>query len=219
MRAAAALPDRPPPWGLVASLALHGLLLIVLAFLPPVEPLVSPAERSIEVEIVTLPAQPQAEPGAAVPARVPETPSLPPTVAPAATPAPAAPTMVRPTQLLSAATLADPRSREAAQTLSQLAPDDRIEQLCDTEAMDQLHAWRKDIEPDRLIAYAMAQTRLDGTLLQADGAAFRSRRQWYKLKFRCAVTADFAKVASFEFLAGEPVPRNQWSSHNLTPVD
>lgn len=219
MRAAAALPDRPLPWGLVASLALHGLLLIVLAFLPPAEPLVVPAERSIEVEIVTLPAQPPAEPGAAVPERVPETPSLPPTAAPAATPTPAPPTMVRPTHLLSAGTLADPRSREAAQTLSQLAPDDRIEQLCDTEAMDQLHAWRKDIEPDRLIAYAMAQTRLDGTLLQADGAAFRSRRQWYKLKFRCAVTADFAKVANFEFLAGEPVPRNQWSSHNLTPVD
>ena len=215
---AAALPARPLPWGLIASLALHGLLLVILALLPPAEPLVVPPERSIEVEIVTLP-PPQAEASAAVPSRVPEAPSLPPTVAPPTTPAPAAPAMVRPSQLLSARALADPRSREAAQALSQLSPDDRIEQLCDTEAMDQLHALDKDIEPDRLIAYAMAQTRLDGTLLQADGAAFRSRGQWYRLKFRCAVTADFAKVVSFEFLAGEAVPRSQWSSHNLTPVD
>jgi len=217
MRAAAALRARAPSSGLLASLGLHALLLAVLALLPPAAPLIAPAERSIEVEIVTAPGEPPVRPGAAVPSRVPQA-TLPAT-APAATPSPSAPAMVRPTQLLSAKSLADPRSREAAQALAQLAPDDRIEQLCDTEAMDQLHAWRGDVEPDRLVAYAMAQTRLDGTLFQADGAAFRSRRQWFRLKFRCAVTPDFTKVADFEFLVGEAVPRSQWSAHNLTPVD
>ena len=218
MRQAEPSPRRSVPWGLLASLLLHALLVTVIILLPQPDPMTPLVENSIEVEIVSAPpAVPELRPSqVAPPARIPDVaPERP--VPPAPKPQP--PAMIRPTQLLSARTLGDPRSREAKATLAQLAPDDRIEQLCDVEAMDQVHAWKADFQPDRLIAYAMAETRLSGGALQADGAAFRSKRQWYKLKFKCAVSADLTKVASFEFLVGDPVPRSQWQSHNLPAVE
>ena len=218
MRQVEASPRRSVPWGLLASLLLHALLVTVLVLLPQPDPMIPMVEHSIEVEIVSAPpAEPELRPSqvgppARVPDGVPEKP-LPPV------PKPQPPAMIRPTQILSARTLGDARSREARATLAQLAPDDRIEQLCDVEAMDQLHAWKSELQPDRLIAYAMAETKLSDGAMQADGAAFRSKRQWYKLKFKCAVSPDLTKVASFEFLVGDPVPKSEWQTHNLPAVE
>ncbi|WP_420959831.1 DUF930 domain-containing protein [Brucella sp. IR073] len=146
----------------------------------------------------------------------PKSPELP---APAAQTAPEPPPIIRATNLYSARMLADPRSRQAREALAQLAGPDRMEQLCDAEAMEQIARWRREFQPDRLIAYAMDDTRLDGALVIADGAAFRSKGRWYQIKFRCGLTADLKTVASFEFQVGDPIPREQWAAHYLSVDD
>lgn len=120
--------------------------------------------------------------------------------------------------MLSGKTLADPRSREAREILAQLADDERMVQLCSIEAMDQIHQWRQDFWPDRLVAYAKADTKISGDILQAEGAAFRSEGRWYDLKFTCELAPDHAKVAAFEFLVGDAVPTDEWEIYNLPAI-
>lgn len=129
------------------------------------------------------------------------------------------PAMIRASRLLSAGVLADPRSRQAREALATLSPDERVIQLCDMEALEQVHAWKAALRPDMVVAYAMADPTLTDGRLDAPGAAFRNRRHWYAIAFTCAVTPDLAKVASFEFLVGDEIPRKQWQEHNLSASD
>ncbi len=136
----------------------------------------------------------------------------------AATPPPDARPTIQAKQFFSAAILADPRSRQALEGLSQLAADERIVQLCNLEAMEQVHRWRVDFIPDLLVAYAMADILLAGRNLRADGAAFRSRGRWFNIKFGCAVAPDIESVVQFEFQIGDEIPESEWEAHFL-PAD
>lgn len=211
------------------SLGLHVALLAALILLPNVERLRPEPDEGVEVELVTpeqieakqerpaAPLQPQA-PGPTRPEAVltepPPTqpPAQPPMLPP---PLPAPPAMVRARRLLSDAVLSNPLSRGAREALRQLEDSERIEQLCNLEAMGQVHAWKAELEPDRVVAYAMEGTKLSRLAMQADGAAFRSKRRWYQLKFRCELSPDRAKVTGFEFMVGEPIPRGEWRARNL----
>lgn len=212
--------------GVIGSLCLHLGLLGALIWLPTIEQLKPAPEDSIEVELVT-PQQAEAradprqqEPVPEVPKPTPPgitaaAPQSPPQPRPDTPPVVAAPVMIRARRTLSGKVLAEPRSRQAREALTQLDPSERIEQLCNLEAMSQIQAWKAEFQPDRVVAYAMADTRFSAGMLQADGAAFRSKQQWYRLRFRCETTPDRGKVAGFEFLVGDAVPRSEWSAHNL----
>ena len=130
-------------------------------------------------------------------------------------PRPAPEPMVRPATLLSGNALADPRNRAARRMLPQLAAAERMEQLCALEAMGQVHAWRRDFQPDRLIAYAMAPTEVAGNALTAEGGAFHSRSRWFRIRFRCELTPDHARIAAFAFQVGDAVPRDAWARYGL----
>ncbi|QCL98003.1 DUF930 domain-containing protein (plasmid) [Agrobacterium tumefaciens] len=117
--------------------------------------------------------------------------------------------------MFSAKILADPRSKGALVALRQLATDDRIIQLCNVEVMEQVHRWNPDYQPDFVVAYAIADTKLSGLTLQADGGALRSKRHWYDVKFRCEVTPDLEKVVAFEFSLGAEIPESEWEAHSL----
>ncbi|UXN58760.1 DUF930 domain-containing protein [Phyllobacterium zundukense] len=129
------------------------------------------------------------------------------------------PTMVKPSRMLSEKVLADPRSRKARKELAALAPGDQIEQLCNLEAMAQISAWSKDFQPDRVIAYAMADPNMTANAFSAEGAALHSKREWYRLRFKCELTPDHKKVAGFEFLMGERIPKKDWAEHSLPDDD
>lgn len=182
--------DRLILWGLLASILLHAVLLAMLTLSPRPLRFETRPESSVDIEIAAPPQAP---------------------------PSPAA--MIRATRLLAAATFADPRSRQAREMLPHLATSERVEQLCGLEAMGQVHAWKDDFQPDTLVAYAMAETRIVSTTVEADGGAFRSRKHWYNIKFRCEVAPDLAKVVSFEFAVGSEIPRHDWQKHNLTVDD
>ncbi|RCS23548.1 DUF930 domain-containing protein [Phyllobacterium salinisoli] len=202
-------------WAVAASLALHALIAVALSLIPAMQPPELPPEEAVTVEIVMPPPSPPVPPAVqelAVPRKAPET-SEPRAEKPADPPA-----MVHATNLFSAKMLADPRNRQARQALAQLAGPDRIEQICDAEAMEQIQRWRQNFKPDRLVAYAMSGTRTDGATLIADGAAFRSKSLWYNVKFKCEMAANLRKIASFEFQVGAPIPRAEWETHNLSAV-
>lgn len=126
--------------------------------------------------------------------------------------------MIRPTEMLSAKTLADPRSRQARADLATFASDERMVQLCNLEAMDQIRRWRADFRPERVVPYATAEEKVRGTTIAADGAAFRSRKNWYSLKFKCRLARDGESVIGFEFLVGDPVARDKWDELGLPAV-
>lgn len=209
------------PWGISASLALHMMLAATLALMPVPKRPKRLQEKSVSVEILTLeqlqpprhaksapvaPAAPVPSPVATTPAR--EAPSS------AAQP----PAMIRPTEMLSAKTLADPRSRQARADLATFATDERMVQLCNLEAMDQIRKWRADFQPERVVPYAMAEEKISGTSITANGAAFRGRGNWYALKFTCELARDGQSVTGFAFLVGDPVPKEKWDELGLPAV-
>ncbi|MFA6156579.1 DUF930 domain-containing protein [Mesorhizobium sp.] len=207
------------PWGISTSIVLHALLFAALALMPlPKRPKRLEEER-VSVDILT-PAQfeaatrpPPTQAAAEAPVVMPPPASSQPRVQ-----QPTAPGMIRPTEMLSAKTLADPRSRQARADLATFASDERMVQLCDLEAMDQIHRWRADFRPERVVPYATAEEKFTGIMVAANGAAFRSRGNWYGLKFRCQLAGDGESVVGFEFLVGDLVPREKWDELGLPSV-
>jgi hypothetical protein len=206
---------RSMPWAAGGSLGLHAAIVVLLVLLlPAMPPLLLPKEPTVMVEILsadqlaaaTTPPPIAKAPPEPLAASRPSGPAEP-------TPQPGA--MIRAEHFFSAATLADPRSKRAREALRQLASGERVIQLCNLEALEQVHRWKPEFQPDYLMAYAMAGAKLSENAVEADGAAFRSKRHWYKIKFKCQVTPDLATVAAFEFLVGDEIPRSQWASHDL----
>lgn len=177
------------------------------------EALTRPKPPPVVAPVPAAPALPEALPTPDEPAPSPQPPVLPPQPAPVE-----ADGMIHPPRMLSQRVLADPRSRETVALLPRLAPDERVEQLCGLEAMGQIHDWQRDFEPDRVTAYALVGTRLSGRVLTAEGAAFRSRRRWYGLRFACTVSPDLKRVTAFAFHVGEPIPRERWEALGLPAV-
>ncbi|WDZ80470.1 DUF930 domain-containing protein (plasmid) [Ensifer adhaerens] len=134
----------------------------------------------------------------------------------AVTPSPDVSPTIQAKQFFSAEILAHPRSRQALEGLSQLAADERIVQLCNLEAMEQVHRWRNDFAPDSLVAYATADVLLAGRNLRADGAAFRSKGRWFNIKVGCDVAPDIKSVVRFEFQVGDEIPESEWEAHFLS---
>lgn len=236
MRAPASAASRPGGWSFGASLGFH--LLIGLAFLLAVTPRPQgpSSEESVSVDVLT-PQQfeaasrpPVAEaqiPAETLPQPVDDASSQPSTESPAPDfaklptdrPSPQARVMVQATHLRSAKVLADPRSAKARKTLEQLAPSERIVQLCNIEAMEQVVLWKATLKPDFLVAYAMADTEMSGQKLTANGGAFRSKGRWYNIGFTCEVTPDLKQVVSFAFAVGSEIPKGDWAEHNLLADD
>lgn len=217
--------------GFFGALTLHGLLLalVVLAAGHAMAPAVPPADpQGLQAEVIsardfdtlrgmTPPPEPEMPPPAAG-EPLPSIPPLPRTAAAPRARAATQPEMIRPTRLLSEQALDSPRSRGLRRSLATLADEERIAQLCDLEAMEQVAAWNPAYRPDRLVDYALSDTRMEGDTLVAHGGAFRSRRQWYEISFRCELDAGQRKVAGFAFHVGEAIPREEWASDNLAAV-
>lgn len=91
----------------------------------------------------------------------------------------------------------------------------RLEQLCNLEAMAQIALLLQSFQPDRVVAYAKADVKIVDNKLVAEGAAFRSNRQWYGLTFTCGLSADHQAVQSFEFSVGKAIPKRFWEKYNL----
>jgi len=107
---------------------------------------------------------------------------------------------------------ADPRFEKS---LHMLAPEERLEQLCDYMAMKQIRKDAKQFRPDRAVANAMSEPRIKQHTIEAKGGAFRSRGKWYALTFACTATPDHMEVVSFRYTIGAEIPESKWASFNL----
>lgn len=212
-----------PPWALPASVAGHAFLFLVLGLLATVRNVDPPRTRSIEVEIVSeeqyraktiAPIREQTvdRPAATAPAKPNDEPSSPKKDQPSDR-------TIKATRLFTGAILKDPANREVRETLPTLERTERLTQLCDIEALEQIRVANPATIPDSMEAAAFAETRVTGLTVIAPGAAYRSRRKWYQAKFNCSVAADYMRVTEFSFSVGDSIPESEWDSHNLIAED
>jgi len=223
--------ERRVPWGTLASFGLHAALALTLLLATPLRQLVVPPPQPVAVEIVT-PAEFAALATPAPPALT--APSSPDTTAPTAPPA-AVPERLAPspplvprrephptftaTQFYSASILREPGMEHIRKAMGTLADSERIVQLCNIEGLEQIRRAAPSYDPDTLVPYAMADTTAAGFTITATGGAFRSRRKWYGISFRCTAAADYSGVTQFAFRLGDPIPEDQWEEHNLNVED
>lgn len=124
----------------------------------------------------------------------------------------------RATSFYGARVLADPRSAQARQMLGTLAGDDRKDQVCALEAMEQVRHARRGFRPTRVAPHAFKNTQRDGNEISVPAGALRSNGVWYELAYRCEVASDGKTVSEFEFALGPAIDRSIWDEHGLAPV-
>jgi len=100
-------------------------------------------------------------------------------------------------------------------SLKMLAPEERLEQLCDYTAMTRIRNEQKQFRPDRAVANATAEPKASGDTLEVSGGAFRSHKKWYALSYRCTATPDRMSVVAFRFTIGDEIPEAKWSTYGL----
>src|SRR5262249_46636561 len=86
---------------------------------------------------------------------------------------------------------------------------------CDYTAMSRIREQNKDYRPDRAVANAMAEPVASGDTLEVSGGAFRSRKKWFALSYRCTATPDHLTIVNFRFTIGEEIPEGKWAAFGL----
>ncbi|MCO6185819.1 DUF930 domain-containing protein [Rhizobium sp. L1K21] len=207
---------------LLVSIFLHLLLLAAaLALIPQPEAPGTPPENVVSVNMLpSVPERPFELPPMSAPDVLRTPPKIPLPDAGSRTAPPAQSSQMQAaTKLFARDVLQKPINARAVAALATLAEPERVEQLCDVEGMEQIAAADKAFAPDQLVAYAMANTHVEGRALIANGAAFRSGGQWYNFKFRCGLNEDLSEVTSFSFQIGAPIGKELWADHMLTAHD
>jgi len=113
-----------------------------------------------------------------------------------------------------AAAQADAGQTRFERSLRNLAPSARLEQICDYTAMMRIREASK-FRPDRAVGYAISRAKVSDNTIVAEGAAFRSRKKWYRLSYTCKTTSDRMKVLSFDYKIGPEIPEEKWSAYGL----
>lgn len=99
--------------------------------------------------------------------------------------------------------------------LLKLDPQTRLEQRCDAEVLDRISHDDHKYKADRVVAYAFATPEMAPDAIKSPGAAFRSKGQWYRLKFKCQTAPDHMQVLDFRYRIGEEIPEADWAKYNL----
>ncbi|RWC78325.1 MAG: DUF930 domain-containing protein [Mesorhizobium sp.] len=99
--------------------------------------------------------------------------------------------------------------------LMKLDPQTRLEQRCDAEVLDRITHDDRKFKADRVVAYAFATPEMSADAIRSPGAAFRSRGQWYRLKFKCQTGPDHMEVLQLRYRIGDEIPEADWPKYNL----
>jgi hypothetical protein len=99
--------------------------------------------------------------------------------------------------------------------LLKLDPQTRLEQRCDAEVLDRISHDDHKYKADRVVAYAFATPEMKADAIRSPGAAFRSKGQWYRLKFKCETAPDHMEVLQFRYRIGDEIPEADWAKYNL----
>lgn len=109
-------------------------------------------------------------------------------------------------------------TREAAE-MRQLAPTDRMIQVCFLKLEDRLSRETSYKRVDRVVLDAFSRGKIEDRTVRGKGAAFRNKGNWFRLRFRCSVTADRMHVEDLHYtvLSQTPIARSEWERHWLFP--
>jgi hypothetical protein len=99
--------------------------------------------------------------------------------------------------------------------LEKLDESTRLEQVCSLEAMLRMKRDKSSHRPDRAIIHAISEPKRVGDTLQGEGAAFRSRRKWYRFSFTCKAEPGLMKVMEFSYRLGDEIPEDKWEQYGL----
>jgi hypothetical protein len=99
--------------------------------------------------------------------------------------------------------------------LMKLDPAVRLEQTCDTGAMEKIRKDKTPYRADRVVAYAFQPPEIGKNSVKAPGAAVRSRGEWYRLSYECTTDSDNIEIRALTYHIGEKIPSDQWEKHNL----
>jgi Domain of Unknown Function (DUF930) len=99
--------------------------------------------------------------------------------------------------------------------LKELDLSARLEQRCDIEAMSRIASDKKGYRPERVVAGATQDAKVDGDSLKGDGAAFRSKGKWYRLSYVCKTSPDHMDVLDFSYKIGDAIPQSDWDKYQL----
>ncbi|MBZ9810748.1 MULTISPECIES: DUF930 domain-containing protein [unclassified Mesorhizobium] len=99
--------------------------------------------------------------------------------------------------------------------LLKLDPQTRLEQRCDAEVLDRITHDDRKYKADRVVAYAFATPVMSDDAIKSPGAAFRSKGQWYRLKFKCETAPDHMEVLQLRYRIGDEIPETDWAKYNL----
>ena len=221
---------RPSPWGTLASLGLHVGLALAVILLTPIKDIVAPPPQPVAVEILTeqqfaaleLPAEtPPPVLAAPAPAEEAAPPAPGEQIAPSGPLAPNLPEnpLVTATEFYAANLLRQPDMQRIRRSLTGFADSERMVQICNIEALEQIRRAAPAFDPDTMVAYAMADMVWQGMTLTAAGGAFRSRRRWYEIAFHCTVAPGYEAVTAFDLKIGAAIPAAEWEEHNLNTAD
>ena len=119
--------------------------------------------------------------------------------------------------VLTASTTANALDTRLKAGLLKLDPETRLEQRCDAEALDRITRDSKDYKADRIVAYAFKTPQMSVDSIKSPGAAFRSRGEWYRLKFKCVTASDHMEVLQFRYRIGDRIPKDDWAKYDLYP--
>ncbi|MET3601171.1 hypothetical protein ABID12_003127 [Martelella mangrovi] len=108
-------------------------------------------------------------------------------------------------------------NKRVAAELQRLDPEEELEQRCDVEALSRIDAARKDMNPDKVIAYTFEPPVVKGDTIDANGAVFRTHQHWYHLSYHCTTDRSELKIKDFSFRIGAEIPRSQWDKYYLYP--
>ncbi|WP_176479010.1 DUF930 domain-containing protein [Mesorhizobium sp. WSM3860] len=99
--------------------------------------------------------------------------------------------------------------------LLKLDPQTRLEQRCDAEVLDRISHDDRKFKADRVVAYAFATPQMSADAIKSPGAAFRSKGQWFRLKFKCQTAPDHMRVLQLLYKIGDEIPETDWAKYNL----
>lgn len=101
--------------------------------------------------------------------------------------------------------------------LKKLLPEDRIVQACNMAIEDRLSKETKYHAVDRIAPDAGARSHIAKHRLEVSKGAFRSRGQWYKIRYSCNMSKDNMRAlnSDFEVLSSEPIPERKWDRLKL----
>lgn len=99
--------------------------------------------------------------------------------------------------------------------LQKLDPETRLEQRCDMESLERIAKGGNGFKPDKVVAYTFSDPVHGENSIEAPGAAFRSKGEWYRLSYKCRTGPRHLDVKMFDYKIGEQVPRDEWSEYYL----